>query len=470
MVLAQRLEGRQTQAPVMTAQMQASVRLLQLANEELQATLELYVQENPLLELKESRKEADKDNATADGAEVPADDDFTLNMWSDRTSKPTKTTNASESPSLDWIPEENESLSSFLQKQIEQTFVQPQERFLATQMAHILDEWGYFRHCLKDLGRQLVAAPSQLSKILQELKGMEPVGVFSQSLEECLEIQLRDIDRYSALHEKLLPHLKDLFGKNSHKLRQQFDIKEEELKTFVEDIRRCSPKPAQGWHDEDESILKSPDVIVFRTSQGALRIRLNAENLPRLLVNRSYVDDLTDTLKTTPDKQASKYFREKVSEANWLQRSLHQRAETILKVTREILKHQKNFFEQGVSGLKPLCLKNIAQILKIHESTVSRAISNKTVETPRGIVALKSFFTTGLTNYEQEQTSAASIQQRIRNIVDQENPANPYSDAQLINLLAGKGIRLARRTVAKYREILKIPTSYDRKHLKNRGF
>ena len=468
MTLVQRLEGRQNQASMMTAQMQASVRLLQLANDELQSALDTYVQENPLLELQEAVLERPEPTVSEENSGTEQE----LSLW-ERATAPAKGASANiprTERSLEWIPEEAGSLEAHLQRQICQTFLDVEDRFLAVQMSHLLTEWGYFKACIKELARKWLVPISQLERILAVLKGIEPVGIFSQSLEECLAVQLKDLGIYGALHKMLLPSLQDLFGKNSHKVRQKLGVEEETIRQFVADIRRCYPKPAQGWLADDKGILKSPDVIVFQTASGAMRLKLNEENLPRLLINNTYVSDLTEMMNATPDKNATKYFKEKMSEANWLRRSVHQRAETILSVTTEILKHQNNFFEMGIKGLKPLCLKDIANILKIHESTVSRAISGKTVETPRGIIALKAFFTTGLTNYEQELTSAVAIQQCIKDIVSAETPDAPYSDAQLIDLLAGKGIRLARRTVAKYREILKIPTSYNRKHAKNRGF
>ena len=264
--------------------------------------------------------------------------------------------------------------------------------------------------------------------------------------------------------KKHLNHL-DLLGNKKYKeLLKLLKINEEDLLSMIEDIKSVTPKPAAAYHTTQNQYI-IPDVFVRRSKKGGYTVELNNMSLPRLLINRQYIGEITRI--GGKDKNTQRYLKTQLGNAGFLLKSLHQRAVTILRVTEEIVKAQYDFFEKGINYLKPLTLKTIAEAVEMHESTVSRVTTNKYVHTPLGIFELKYFFTTAMANYSGEDAvSSLSIKHKIKNLIDKETPDNILSDDKIAEILARDSIKIARRTVAKYRESLNIPTSSLRKKQK----
>ena len=295
------------------------------------------------------------------------------------------------------------------------------------------------------------------------MKGFEPSGIFATSLEECLTIQLKDINRYDVCIAELLKNLPLLAAGKYKELKQLCQASDEDLATMIADIKSLNPKPAASYEHDTTSYIVS-DVFVRRQKNGNYQVELNSLSLPRLLINHHYYSELSNK-----DKNAKRYLKENLSSANFLIKAMHQRATTILRVSEEIVRQQRDFFDYGIEKLRPLSLKDIAYNLEMHESTVSRVTSNKYIHTPRGLFELKFFFSAAAGSYiGNEDTSTMAIKHKIKQLINDEKPQAILSDDKLVELLGQEGIKIARRTVAKYREALNIPTSAERKRQKRK--
>lgn len=516
MVSGPRLHLKQSQTLSMTPQMQQAIKLLQMSNLELAGFVEAELEKNPLLERAEpasdsagpeSRAETEfKERQALDdharqlenaGRKEDRDDigkgrDMDENfgeVWSDR-EKPEGTGEAVQAHGFDASPytagagkggslkfddpdynfentlADEKTLRAHLMEQIHLSITGAREQMIAGLLVDHLDEAGYLRCDLAALSLRLGCPLEKTQGVLDQLQGFDPAGIFARSLSECLALQLREKNRLDPAMQKLLDHL-ELLGKHDHKgLMQICGVDREDLSDMVAEIRALNPKPGMGFeHTVVQTAL--PDVLMKplpKSAGGGWAVELNADTLPRVLANKIYYAEVSKNARTREEKN---YVSEQWGNASWLIKALDQRAQTILKVASEIIRRQDAFFTYGVEYLKPLVLREIAEITGLHESTVSRVTSHKFIATPRGLFELKYFFSSGVGSTDGATEFAASaIKAKIKALIDHETAACVLSDDDLVLELKKAGVDIARRTVAKYRESLDIPSSVQRRRRK----
>jgi len=470
MSISQRLDLRQSQTLVMTPQLQQAIKLLQLSNQELVAFLAEEIESNPLLERSEpidtSEDSAPREESLDFGApEKPSDGTKDESPESEADSY-SSYESSSEGPgdgptrSLAETVAERPSLRDHLLSQIHVDFPDPVERLMAAALVELLDEAGYLPPDLDLIRAQLGASEELFEAVIARLQRLDPPGIFARSLKECLAIQLREKNRLDPAMTTLLDNLDLLARRDRPALMKRCGVDAEDLTDMIDEIRALTPKPAFTF-TSDVAPPITPDVILSPLAGGGWRIELNGENLPRVLVNETFYAKIQAGTRSSEEKS---YLSERWQQANWLIKALRQRAETILKVASEIVKQQDKFFIYGVQHLRPLILRDIAEAVEMHESTVSRVTQNKYIETPRGLFELKYFFTNALPKAGEDQgVSTLAVRERIKELVDKESTTMILSDDQIAALLRGQGIDIARRTVAKYRESLNIPSSAQRR-------
>jgi RNA polymerase sigma-54 factor len=489
--LSQRLDLRQSQNLVMTPQLQQAIKLLQLSNLELAEFIEAEIAQNPLLEKKETES-GESDTApdtSTDGREEEGGDDVQAEFdsaWEgdDKRESPEKTPadfdpgsanaeiGAGGSRSFDTLDEafENslsrpETLREHLVRQVHTAFDDARDRLIAAMIVDMIDEAGYLRIGTDELTQRLGCPAERVERLLDAMKRFDPAGIFARDLKECLSLQLEDQNKLDTPMRIFLEHLSLLADHNHAELARRCSVNETYLQDMIADIKALNPKPAAHF---DHSVIQTivPDVLMKRLPKnlgGGWRVELNADTLPRVLINNEYY---TEVAQSTKDKQAREYITTQMNSANWLIKALDQRAQTILKVAGEIVEQQDAFFNYGIEFLKPLILKDIATAIDMHESTVSRVTSNKYIGTPRGIFELKYFFSTALVSEDGTVTSAETVKARIKTLIDEEKADGVLSDDDIVDILKKEGIDLARRTVAKYREGMHIPSSVQRRKQK----
>ena len=496
MALSQRLELKQGQSLVMTPQLQQAIKLLQLSNLELGEYVEGELERNPLLERDEVEPAAPDPAASAETLnEVPLEQTLSredLGTTSDLDASPedlyaddsltdrqATADSGTAAPLSDWSragaggrPETDDgleenvaaetTLKGHLESQLALAALPPDRRFIALVLIDAVDEAGYLRAELAEIASRLGCAMADCDATLSELQGFDPVGVFARDLRECLALQLKDRDRLDPAMQKLLERL-DLVGRRDlAALSAQCGVDLSDVADMISEIRKLSPKPGLAFGSEPVQPVV-PDVYVREGSDGTWQVELNSETLPRVLVNSRYYAEVNRTARTREDKA---YLGECLNSANWLVKSLDQRARTIVKVASEIVRQQDAFLTHGVRHLRPLNLRLIADAISMHESTVSRVTSNKYMATPRGLFELKYFFTAAIQSVNGgEAHSAEAVRDRIRELVGNEN-GEILSDDRIVTILSKDGIDIARRTVAKYREALRIPSSVERRRLR----
>jgi RNA polymerase sigma-54 factor len=313
------------------------------------------------------------------------------------------------------------------------------------------------------MAEKLGCEMSRIERTLERLQHLDPPGIFARNLAECLALQLRDRNRLDPAMQAMLGHLDLLARGDMRSLMKVCGVDAEDIAGMAAEIRALNPKPGLAF----DSIVAQPivpDVIMRALPRGGWGVELNNETLPRVLVNTTYYAQVTRGARTKEDKE---YISACFQSANWLVKSLHQRATTILKVATEIVRQQDAFFTHGVQRLRPLILRDIAGAIGMHESTVSRVTTNKFIATPRGIFELKYFFTSSIAASSGESVSAEAVRHRIKNLIDQESEKAILSDDQIVEILRREGMDIARRTVAKYREAMRIPSSIERRRLKS---
>lgn len=487
MAITPRLEIKQTQSLLMTPELRQAINLLQLNNIELNELVEQELSRNPLLEKEDDHLNEAPDNFGStidkvDAPELPEEEEFKPDIdydvgfaddyASDRAGYETtddyswadygKSKDASYTdPDFDYCEQKvsaQKSLYRFVDEQIGIKFSAAADRIIAKRLSEGLDAAGYFRGDVTDIAARLKTTPERVQNILENMKGFEPSGLFAQNLRECLAIQLKDSNHYDPIIARFLDNLPLLGAGKLGELKKICQIDDEDLSSIIADIKALNPKPAAGW-EHDVTAYVIPDVFVKRLQDGDYRVELNSMSLPRVLINRSYYANI---LKQ--DKSAQRYLKENLSSANFLIRAMHQRASGILRVSEEIVRTQRGFFEEGIEKLKPLSLKDVAYNLEMHESTVSRITANKYMSTPRGLFELKFFFSAAAGSYVgNEDMSTLAIKHKIKQLINTETAKNILADDKIVELLAQEGIKIARRTVAKYRESLGIPSSSERK-------
>ena len=358
------------------------------------------------------------------------------------------------------------SLRDHLATQIATDIPDPRDRVIALALLEALDEAGYVSADVADLARRLGAPEQRVLALLPRLQQLDPPGVFARSLSECLGAQLIDRGLMDEPMARLLAHLDLVAGSDFDGLAARVSVDRPTLKRMLAGLRRLDPKPGLAFDPATAETLV-PDVLMQPRPGGGWMVELNPETLPRLIVNRRYHAEL---VRTARGSEARSYVSDRLASAKWLVRALDQRARTILKVASEIVRRQDGFFLHGVERLKPLVLRDVAAAVKLHESTVSRATSNKFMATPRGTFELRYFFATALpAGGEGESIAAEAVKRRIRELIEQEDAKATLSDDRLVELLREGGVEIARRTVAKYREALRIPSSVERRRRKAFG-
>jgi RNA polymerase sigma-54 factor len=493
--LGQRLEMRQGQSLVMTPQLQQAIKLLQLSNVELAEYCEAELEKNPLLERDDAaaaiagESEATQADTIGERAdEALAREDFSKASDMDEAAhdnmydgEPRKMAEGPQSGSLtDWTTVKSgnayegedglessvaagASLKDHLESQLSIAALLPEDRMILLALIDAVDEAGYLRADLMEIATRLGCEIEDVQAVLGVLQGFDPVGVGARDLSECLGLQLKAKDRLDPAMEALLTRLDLVARRDMGQLTALCGVDAEDIADMISEIRQLNPKPGLAFGAEPVTPVV-PDVFVRVGPDGGWLIELNTDTLPRLLVNNQYYGTVS---KGARDKDSKNYLADCLNNANWLVKSLDQRARTILKVASEIVRHQDAFLTHGVRHLRPLNLRIIADAISMHESTVSRVTSNKYIATPRGLFELKYFFTASIQSMNgAEAHSAEAVRDRIREMIGNEEPREILSDDRIVALLTADGVNIARRTVAKYREALRIPSSVERRRLK----
>jgi RNA polymerase sigma-54 factor len=500
MALSQRLDLRQTQSLVMTPQLQQAIKLLQLSNLELIDYVELELEQNPLLERDDSDPDApmipesgptvteappapveavqaldgassfegeDKDAwAAASGADGQGETDYAGDAEAWKSQNSGSGASGGDLPGLEETLRQDVTLREHLVGQLNCDIDDPVERMIGLFMIDLVDDAGYLTTDLAEIAASLGCPTEQVEAVLQRLQRFDPSGIFARSLAECLAIQLRERQRLDPCMQRMLDHLPLLAARDIGALMRVCGADAEDLAQMVSEIKALNPKPGLAF-DGAPAQPVVPDILMRTQPGGGWLIELNNDTLPRVLVNTHYYAKVNRSVSGKPDRD---YLSERLQSANWLVKSLHQRANTILKVATEIVRQQEAFFVHGVSQLRPLILRDIAEAIGMHESTVSRVTSNKYIATPRGLFELKYFFTSSIPAANGAAAhSAEAVKFKIKSLIDSETAAEVLSDDRLVELLRAGGIDIARRTVAKYREALRIPSSVLRRRDKSLG-
>ncbi len=469
----------------MTPQLQQAIKLLQMSNLELQDYVHEQLESNPLLEAAEGDHETPvRETVATEPESLPAATDAGLTSTS---AAPETDTFAQDAP-LDtdfdnvWASEHGgggrggsfddddfafeqslpaaESLRDHLLAQVHCDLLEPGERLVGAALIDMLDENGWLPRDLDLVRTQLGAPPELFNRVIEQLQQFDPPGIFARDLAECLALQLKERDRLDPAMQLLLQHLDLVAARDTKKLQQICGVDGEDVADMLAELRRLNPRPAQAYQvDITQTLI--PDVLLRPLAGGGWQVELNPENLPRVLANESYYTRISAATKQKTEKD---YIQERWQQANWLVKALHQRATTILKVATEIVRQQDKFFVYGVAQLRPLTLRQVAEAVGMHESTVSRVTTSKYIATPRGIFELKYFFTNALASTEGGESHAAeAVRHKIRTLIANESGDDILADDRIAALLQQDGINIARRTVAKYREAMQIPSSAARR-------
>lgn len=493
MALSPRLDVRQSQSLTLTPQLMASIRLLTLSHLELSAFVDAELLRNPLLEREDgedgpaSEREpiaelkpytdvvdqgAHLESAVSIASQFDTD---VSNVFPEQTGQDSVSQSSvwpenrdggglGEATDLDQYVAAHITLADHLGEQAMLLLAHPADRLIARNLIDNLDERGYLTADLPQIAAQLGAAQEQVESVLLKLQGCDPVGVFARSLAECLAIQLRDRDRLDPMMARLLDHLELAASHDLLALGKAVGADREDIMDMLSELRTLDPRPGRAFDSASVDAVV-PDVFVRRAPDGTWQVELNSDVLPRVLVNRTYYATVS---RQTRDAGEKSFLVDCLNTANWLTKSLDQRAQTMLKVATEIVKQQDAFFAHGIAHLRPMTLKTIAGEIEMHESTVSRVTANKYMATPRGLFEMKYFFTTALTSSSGgEDHSAETVRHRIRQLIEAEKPDAILSDDTIADLLKKEqGIDVARRTVAKYREGMHIASSVVRRRQK----
>jgi len=507
MALSQKLLIRQSQALVMTPQLMQAIKLLQLSNLDLTAYVENELERNPLLERSgegeegpavengaapeggpaveapngepqsgdwlgqeletsrsaiEDRLDTGLDNVFPDDAGTPAEapprmpDPAGYSEWSGVGPGGRD----SGEYNLEAFVSAEVTLASHLADQLTLAIADPVRRMIGQHLIDLVDEAGYLMGDLASIADKLGAPLAEIEAVLTIVQTFEPSGVAARNLAECLAIQLKELDRFDPAMQVLVAHLDLLARRDLAGLKKLCGVDDADLVDMIAEIRALNPKPGLALGTTMVQPMV-PDVFVREAADGSYAVELNADTLPKVLVDQSYYGVVSKTAKNDGEKS---YLNECLQTATWLVRALDQRAKTILKVSTEIVRQQDGFFAYGVQHLRPLNLKTVADAIGMHESTVSRVTANKYMATSRGIFELKYFFTSSIASSDGgEAHSAEAVRHRIRQLIDGEAANGVLSDDTIVEMLRTAGIDIARRTVAKYREAMKIPSSVQRR-------
>jgi RNA polymerase sigma-54 factor len=504
MALSQRLEIRQGQALVMTPQLMQAIKLLQLSSLDLAAYVDAELERNPLLDHAQEPDEpaaAEQERAEAEpagnGEISPADwmegqletsrtaieerlDTNLENVFPDSDEPQARTAASDLPPVSEWAsvgsggrdnPDYNleafissePTLSDHLSEQLSLAAMTPAQRLIGAFLIDLVDEAGYISGDLSTVSEKLSASSAAVDAVLTVIQAFDPPGICARNLAECLTIQLKERNRFDPAMQALIGHIELLAKRDFAALRRICGVDEEDFAEMVAEIRHLNPKPGLKF---GSTLVQPvvPDIMLRSGPDGGWLVELNTETLPRVLVNQTYYAEVAKSARNPAEKS---YLADCMQNATWLVRALDQRARTILKVATEIVRQQDAFFAHGVQHLRPLNLRTVADAISMHESTVSRVTANKFMATPRGIFELKYFFTSSIAASDGgDAHSAEAVRHRIKQLIDAENARDVLSDDTIVEKLREVGIDIARRTVAKYREAMRIPSSVQRRREK----
>jgi len=424
-------------------------------------------------EITEQAKEEDKGHShemepvgNADGElKEPADFDwenYLGNYTSPLPSAPAA--NFDDLPSFESTLTKSESLQEHLLWQLHLSNYNSDEVVIGSEIIGNINDDGYFAATIEEVAAQLKIAPERVESVLKRIQGMDPVGVGARDLQECMMLQTRHLGADGELIQEIIAnHLHDLERHNYVHIAKKLKQPADHIRELAQIIHSLEPKPGRPFTEENTHYI-TPDVYVYKVADG-YEVVLNEDGLPKLQVSNFYKRTLMQKNHNGSDGQTKDYIQDKLRSALWLIKSIHQRQQTLYKVTKSIFKFQHDFLEKGVGALKPMILRDVAEDIEMHESTVSRVTTNKYVHTPRGIFELKYFFNSSIQQVEGRDIAAEAVKSKIKQLIDTEDPKKPLSDQDLVATLKTQNIAIARRTVAKYREMLNIPSSSHRRRM-----
>ena len=485
MKLGQQLRIKQNQSLIMTPQLQQAIKLLQLSNIELAEFIDNAQLENPFLQEKTELTDnttKDNENTTPDicdnlnnatdplkkESNIDLENTFDTHLSSDfnlenKNLSEKEIINFSNTTSAGEVIEKTLknkiSLRDHLINQINIEFKNSNTKTTAVRMIDFLHPSGWFITPISEVADDLNVETLIIEEALVKLKKLEPSGIFAETLSECLKNQLKDLDLYNGSFKILLDNLEYLPQGKIKQVIKLCGVSEEKLYQMIKVIKTLNPKPADLFSQE-KVLIDQPDIIVTKSEKG-WRIDLNNSNLPTVNLDEDYIEEINNF---NLDEKGNSFAAEKIGEARWLKKAVEQRNKTILRVTSEIVKKQVSFFKHGLSHMKPMILKDISDAIGMHESTVSRVTNSKLILTEWGAMPLKHFFSASIASTEDSEMHAASaVRETIRSLISTEIASKPLSDDKLAGILSKEGMEVARRTVAKYRDMLNIPSSSQRR-------
>ena len=468
MALEIKQQLRLTQQLIMTPQLQQALKILQMPRLELTNAIQIELRENPVLEevlgLPEEEWEGPLEGAQEVFAFSPSKEIPLEKIPWDYNTTPyyevPQYEDDEDRPSLEQTLSQPSNLTDYLIWQLRLTDLDDQDKKIGMLIIGNLDEHGYLQADLDSIAIECNAPLEKVESVLKKIQEFDPPGIGARDLRECLLIQVRHMGMEGSLAERIIrDHLKDLEGNRLQQISRTLGVTVEEVVEAVEWIRGLEPKPGRLYGSEEVQYI-TPDVYVFKFQDDYV-IVLNDDGLPKLRLSPFYVRSLNN--KDLP-KEARNYIQEKMRSAIWLIKSIHQRQKTIYKVTESIMKFQREFLDKGMDYLKPLVLKDVAIDTGLSESTISRVVTNKYVHTPQGLYELKFFFNSSIPKADGEAVASQSVKEQIRRLIQKEDPRNPLSDQEIVEILFKRGINIARRTVAKYRmELGILPSNRRRK-------
>ncbi len=461
----------------MTPQLQQAIKLLQLSRMELENAVRKELIENPVLEEFQETVEDERSSKidsqtaqdtasagdTAESADPRRQEEFEWENYVDNSTRPVQSTGSGSEEIMNYenIISTSQTLHDHLMWQLSLGGFNDEEESLLALLISYIDDDGYIKVSLESIAVDEGVEVQELEEILPFVQEFDPPGVGARDLKECLLIQAKHLEEDTHDLVKIInEHLHDLEKKNYPGIAKAMNLEINDVIEMCKIIYGMEPKPGRAYVTPDVQFV-TPDVYVYKVGEDYV-VSLNEDGLPRLRISNLYKNILKSDGKSA-DGNAQEYIQDKLRSAVWLIKSIHQRQRTIYKVTESIVKHQRDFFDKGAAFIKPMILKDIAADIGMHESTVSRVTTNKYVHTPQGIFELKYFFNSGISKTDGDSLASESVKLKIKQLVGQENPKRPLSDQDIVEKLKLDGIKIARRTVAKYREMLKILPSSKRK-------
>jgi len=460
----------------MTPQLQQAIKLLQLSRMELETAVRKELDENPILEETQELKEEDlqrtkeaadtvdpQENVGSNDQDPQKQDEFEWESYLENNYKPPQQNSGGNEEIMNYenVISTQENLHDYLMWQARMFGFNEDELSIAELLINYIDDDGYLLTPLEEIAASEKIETQELADVLPFVQEFDPPGIGARDLKECLLIQAKFLEEdTNDLVMLISNHLKDLERKNFDGIAKALGRDIQEVIDMCKIIYTMDPKPGRAYAPADTQYV-TPDVYVYKVGDDYM-VSLNEDGLPRLKISNFYRNMLKGS---NGNEKTQDYIQEKLRSAVWLIKSIHQRQRTIFKVTDSIVKHQREFFEKGSGFLKPMVLRDIANDIGMHESTVSRVTTSKYVHTPQGIFELKYFFNSGITSDDGNDLASESVKLKIKDLIAKEEPKNPYSDQQIVDVLKKEGIQIARRTVAKYRDVLKIAPSSRRKKI-----